>query len=114
MRPALAKRGLFAALSVAVAAALVGAVVAESVRIAQRDEKFHPGAIELRRGDVLSVTNDDPFVHHLFVESPRFNYDSGLQRPGRTLAITFDRPGDYVLECAIHLKMKLKVTVKEK
>ncbi len=92
----------------------IAAAAADPPRIVQRDEKFHPGAVELKRGDVLSVTNDDPFVHHVFVEAPQFNYDSGLQRPGRTLAITFERSGEYLLECAIHLKMKLKVTVREK
>jgi plastocyanin len=41
-------------------------------------------------------------------------YDSGEQRPGRVLTIRFEKPGEFVLECAIHLKMKLRVTVEDK
>lgn len=86
---------------------------AEPLRVVQRDEKFSLAAAELKRGDTMLVTNDDPFLHHIYVESPQFNYDSGVQRPGRTLAITFDKPGAFVLQCAIHLKMKLRVSVQE-
>jgi plastocyanin len=81
--------------------------------IVQRDEKFRPTVIELKRGQTLTVTNEDSFVHHVFVESEGMKYDSGEQRPGRVLSIKFDTAGEYVLECAIHLKMKLKVIVRE-
>jgi plastocyanin len=81
--------------------------------IVQRDERFHPNRIVLKRGQTLGVTNEDPFVHHVYVDSPEMKYDSGEQRPGRALSIPFEKPGEYVLECAIHLKMKLRVTVKE-
>lgn len=81
--------------------------------IVQRDERFHPNRIVLKRGQTLGVTNEDPFVHHVFVDSPDMKYDSGEQRPGRVLSIPFGKPGEYVLECAIHLKMKLRVTVKD-
>ncbi len=84
----------------------------EAPRIEQRDQKFHPSAVELKRGQTLLVTNEDPFIHHVYVETPQFNYDSGEQRPGRTLSINFNKPGDFVLQCAIHLKMKLKVAVR--
>jgi plastocyanin len=82
--------------------------------IAQRDERFHPNRVVLKRGQNLQVTNEDRFVHHVFVESTDMKYDSGEQRPGRVLTIPFDRPGEFVLECAIHLKMKLRVTVEDK
>lgn len=94
-------------------AGVLGAAHAEDApRITQRDEKFHPGAVALKRGQKLLVSNEDPFVHHVYVETPQFKYDSDSQRPGQTLSILFDKPGDYVLQCAIHLKMKLKVTVR--
>ncbi len=83
------------------------------VSIAQRDERFHPNRIELKRGQSLKVTNEDRFVHHVFVDSPGMKYDSGEQRPGHVLSIPFEKTGEFVLECAIHLKMKLRVTVKD-
>jgi plastocyanin len=82
--------------------------------IAQRDERFHPNRVLLKRGESLQVTNEDRFIHHVFVDSPEMKYDSGEQRPGRVLTIPFEKPGEFVLECAIHLKMKLRVTVEEK
>lgn len=86
---------------------------APALSIVQRDERFHPNRIVLKRGQTLGVTNEDPFVHHVYVDSPAMKYDSGEQRPGRVLSIPFEKPGEYVLECAIHLKMKLRVTVKD-
>jgi plastocyanin len=81
--------------------------------IIQRGERFQPNRIELKRGQALRVTNEDPFVHHVYVDAPEMKYDSGEQRPGRVLSIPFEKPGEYVLQCAIHLKMKLRVTVKD-
>ena len=90
-----------------------GRAESAEISIVQRDERFHPNRIELKRGQSLKVTNEDRFVHHVFVEAPDMKYDSGEQRPGRVLSIPFEKAGEYVLECAIHLKMKLRVTVKD-
>jgi plastocyanin len=91
-----------------------GHAEAPAQSIAQRDERFNPNRVVLKRGQSLQVTNEDRFVHHVFVEAPDMKYDSGEQRPGRVLTIPFEKPGEFVLECAIHLKMKLRVTVEDK
>jgi len=78
----------------------------------QRNKVFDPGRVEIPRGESIQFTNEDPFIHHLYIESPNFTYDSGDQRPGRTIKIGFDQPGEYVLKCAIHLKMQLEISVK--
>ena len=78
----------------------------------QRNKMFDPGSVEIPRGESIQFTNEDPFIHHLYIESPNFNYDSGDQRPGRAIRISFDQPGEYVLKCAIHLKMQLEILVK--
>lgn len=80
--------------------------------VVQKNTQFSRKSLTVRRGDVIRITNDDPFLHHVFVDSPGFNYDSGEQRPGKTIAVRMDEPGDYVMQCAIHLKMKLRVSVK--
>jgi plastocyanin len=90
----------------------LGAAALASVGpVVQREKTFTPAALAVQAGDTVQITNDDPFVHHLFVESADFKYDSGEQRPGRVVAIRFDRAGTHVVQCAIHLKMKLKVEV---
>ena len=78
----------------------------------QRNKVFEPGRVEIPRGESVRFTNQDPFIHHLYIESPNFTYDSGDQRPGRTISISFDQPGEYTLKCAIHLKMQLEISVR--
>ena len=94
-------------------ATLLGPAVANDSTIVQRNERFAPATVTIKKGQSIVVRNEDPFVHHVFVEDPGMKYDSGEQRPGRVLTIKFEAPGEYVLECAIHLKMKLKVIVKD-
>ena len=93
--------------------ALLGPAAASDGAIVQKNERFEPTTVTIKKGQAIVVRNEDPFVHHVFVEDPGMKYDSGEQRPGRVLTIKFDTPGEYVLECAIHLKMKLKVIVKD-
>ena len=78
----------------------------------QKNKVFNPGRVEIPRGESIQFTNEDPFIHHLYIESPNFTYDSGDQRPGRTIKIGFAQPGEYLLKCAIHLKMQLEISVK--
>jgi plastocyanin len=73
---------------------------------------FMPSAVEVVRGGSLAITNDDPFLHHVFVESPGFRFDSGEQKPGETIIVRFTVPGRFVAQCAIHLKMRLTVDVR--
>ena len=80
--------------------------------IRQSQTMFSQRSVELARGDTLTISNEDPFLHHVFVETPQFKFDSGEQRPGQTVAITFDRAGVFTVQCAIHLKMRLAVTVR--
>ncbi len=91
-----------------------GAVAAalDPLRVEQRAKMFEPGELTISRGSVVRINNDDPFIHHIFVESPAFNFDSGDHRPGRIVEIRFDEPGDYTVQCAIHLKMRLRVSVR--
>jgi plastocyanin len=84
----------------------------EALSVSQKGTQFLPGTLTVNSGGVIRITNDDPFVHHVYVESPGFAYDSGEQRPGVVIAVRMDKPGQHVLQCAIHLKMKLHVTVR--
>lgn len=95
---------------------MLAATVAASANagqvIAQKDKAFAPGAVTVAAGETLRVTNDDPVLHHVYVDAPNMQFDSGEQEPGRTVSIVFKKPGEYVAQCAIHPKMKLNVTVK--
>ena len=82
-------------------------------RISQIGRSFKPDAIEIRRGETVQIVNDDgELIHHAYVKSDQFNYDSGEQDPGNSIAIRFTVAGVFVVRCDIHPKMHLTVTVR--
>ena len=89
------------------------ALNAESlILVMQKGRAFNPRAMEVKAGEEILIENDDQYVHHVFVDNAQLKFDSGEQKIGQTVRIVFPRPGDYVVLCAIHPKMRLDVTVK--
>jgi plastocyanin len=81
--------------------------------ISQKGREFHPGVITIKRGETIQIVNDDAdLLHHAYIDSPKFSFDSGDQKPGSITPITFAMAGDFDVLCAIHPKMKLTVHVK--
>jgi plastocyanin len=67
----------------------------------------------LTRGDTVSILNDDgDLLHHAYVQSDTFNFDSGDQQPGSRIDVVFSVPGEFKVLCGIHPKMRLLVHVK--
>ena len=101
---------------VALAVAAGGAAVlraAHTLGVSQKDRMFQPGVLTLDRGDVVEMINDDaPLMHHAYVATPEFSFDSGEQVPGSHTEIRFTVPGTFTVRCAIHPKMHLIVTVR--
>jgi plastocyanin len=93
-----------AASSVALAAAVH--------RVAQRGREFAVRTLDIAAGDVVQFTNDDEFLHQIFVAAASFKFDSAEQAPGETIEVTFPNPGVYAVRCHIHPKMLLSITVK--
>ncbi len=50
-------------------------------------------------------------MHHAYVESKQFSFDSGDQEPGAKVDITFPVSVTFTVMCGIHPKMKLRVRV---
>jgi plastocyanin len=81
-------------------------------QVSQRGRAFQPGELSINRGDVLEIVNDDgDLLHHAYVESDRFNFDSGDQEPGSKVDVPFTVTGNFTVLCGIHPKMKLLVHV---
>jgi plastocyanin len=80
--------------------------------IVQNGRAFHPSDITLVHGETLSFSNQDEFIHQIYVDVPGFNYDSEEQPPGETLTIHFPDAGTFPVRCHIHPKMLLTVHVK--
>lgn len=90
-----------------------GVAALPDLTISQKGREFHPDAITIKRGDVIKIVNDDgDLLHHAYVDSAKFKFDSGDQKPGSVTPITFTVAGDFNVLCAIHPKMLLVVHVK--
>jgi plastocyanin len=99
-----------AAVSLTALGTLVGA--APQYSISQKGREFHPGEVTIKRGDTIQIVNDDAdLLHHAYVDSDKFTFDSGDQKPGTITPVTFTVPGDFDVLCAIHPKMRLVVHV---
>jgi plastocyanin len=92
---------------------LAGAALgAEPYLISQKDREFRPEEIVIKRGEALRFFNDDgDLLHHAYLSSDTFDFDSGDQQPGSKFDVVFSVVGDYTVLCGIHPKMKLVVHV---
>jgi plastocyanin len=80
--------------------------------VSQKGREFHPGDMTIKRGETIQIVNDDAdLLHHAYIDSPKFSFDSGDQQPGSKTDITFPVSGEFEVLCAIHPKMKLVVRV---
>ena len=83
-----------------------------SHQVSQRGREFRPGQLDVKRGDIVSIVNDDEDLsHHAYVASGQFNFDSGDQEPGHDVEIPFTTAGTFNVLCGIHPKMRLVVAV---
>ena len=88
------------------AAPMVGAVT-------QSHRMYQPPDIEVARGGTIQFFNDDgELLHHVYLTSPSFSFDSGEQAPGKTIEVRFTVAGSFTVLCGIHPKMRLAVTVR--
>jgi plastocyanin len=68
--------------------------------------------LDIAKGDVTRFINDDPFLHQMYVTSPKFSFDSDEQPPGKTIDVTWPVAGTFTVHCHIHPTMGLVVNVK--
>ena len=94
-------------MAVVMAAGLVigSAVGATSHVILQKGREFQPSQIAMKRGDKLEFVNDDgDLLHHAYLKTDKFSFDSGDQEPGAKFDVVFPQAGDFTVLCAIHPK----------
>jgi plastocyanin len=95
-------------LATAAAAAHATALVV----VSQKGRAFQPKAVEIERGGIVRIVNDDEFVHHVYVKADEFSFESGEQDPGTSTEIVFSEPGEFEVRCGLHPKMRLHVIVR--
>ena len=98
------KHGVVIALLLSASPAL-----ADTHVVAQSGRAFHPSEITIAKGDQLTFTNNDDFIHQVYVVGL---FDSDERAPGEKLTETFPAAGTFEVRCHIHPKMRLIVHVK--
>jgi plastocyanin len=70
--------------------------------------RFDPVVAEIDAGTSMNWTNNDHFTHSVKVEDS----DDNILKPGESVSITFDQPGEYNYICTFHPRdMRGKVVV---
>jgi len=93
-------------------AALAAAAWGADADVDQLGIRFSVAAIAVKAGDAVHFHNRDDVTHNLHVFDPGGDEeDKGLQKAGETVNEIFAKPGEYVVRCAIHPRMKMTVKV---
>jgi plastocyanin len=102
----LAGAGFFAGLGAA------AGLAASAYTVSQKGREFTPNKLAIKRAETLTIVNDDADLHHhVYINAANFNFDSGDQKPGSKIDVTFPVAGSFEVLCAIHPKMRLVVAV---
>lgn len=81
-------------------------------QVTQKGRTFRPGEITIKRGETVEFLNDDgDLLHHAYLSSDQFSFDTGDQEPNSKSDVVFTEAGTFNVLCGIHPKMKLVVHV---
>jgi plastocyanin len=93
-------------------ALLVVVTPAHAQTVVQFERAFHPSEVTIARGETLTISNHDEFIHQIYVNSSAMNFDSNEQPPGQDVLVNFPSAGTFEVRCHIHPRMRLNVHVK--
>lgn len=90
---------------------------AEEFTVTQTDKTFKMNGtkvanLTIKAGDSIRFLNEDPWFHNVFSLSDLKTFDLGSYPKGQSKTVTFEKPGQADIECAIHPGMLLKLEVK--
>jgi cytochrome c peroxidase len=98
---------------VQVVSSMTGHAPISASAVGQKGRRFTPGAVTLKKGEAITIVNDDTRTHNVRVDDPRFRFSSEAQAPGDQVVIAFPQAGQFRLICGIHPEMHLDATVSE-
>ena len=79
--------------------------------ISQKDKAFSAVDLEVKVGEAVEFKNDDDVSHNVFSVSKVQPFNTKVQKPGSSAAVTFANEGVVEVRCAIHPQMKLMIKV---
>ena len=90
---------------------LVPSAAFADATIMQKGRRFNPGEITIAKGASLTFTNNDEFIHQIYVAAETFSFDTKEKAPGEADTESFTTAGTFEVHCHIHPKMKRVVTI---
>jgi plastocyanin len=102
-------------LAVILALPMAGVAYAATTTIVQAGQAFSQNDIAIAVGDHVKFDNQDDVNHNIMVQAGDDDDDAkdmGVQPPGGTVDVPFDKAGKFKIRCHIHPSMKLTVVVK--
>lgn len=79
--------------------------------VGQKNKQFSHKSLNIKVGDRVHFPNHDPFFHNIYSLSEISSFDLGSYPAGESRSFTFKKPGIVEIECAIHPRMYLEVSV---
>jgi plastocyanin len=89
--------------------AMASVSAAADAVVAQKSRAFHPADVTISRGERVTFTNNDSYIHQIYVDGL---FDSDEKAPGENLNETFPRSGNFQVRCHIHPTMRMTVHVR--
>lgn len=86
-------------------------IPSQSLLISQRAKAFTPGSVKVKRGQALTILNDDTRTHNVRIVDRRWKFNSGAQDPGESIVMKLDHLGRFEAHCAIHPTMRLTIDI---
>jgi len=86
----------------------IGPAAADAV-VTQKSRAFRPTDVTVNRGEAVTFTNDDSYIHQIYVDGL---FDSDEKASGENLNETFPRSGTFQVRCHIHPIMRMTVHVR--
>lgn len=99
------------ALAFLAGSAVAFAASAAEKSIHQKGKLFSEKEVAIKKGDTLVFVNDDNIAHNVMSATAGHTFNMGSQAPGKATPVTFDKPGEIQVICAIHPAMKMLVKV---
>jgi plastocyanin len=94
--------------------AWAGSAHAATTTIVQAGQAFSETDITIKAGDHVKFANQDDVNHNILVQEGDDDdnaRDMGVQAPGASVDVAFDKAGKFKIRCHIHPSMKLNVDV---
>lgn len=79
--------------------------------VGQKNKAFTDKNIVVKVGDKVTFYNKDPFFHNIYSLSEGNSFDLGSYPKGGKRSVIVENKGVVHVECAIHPKMKMTLTV---